>query len=64
MFAVMGYDDFSSASLVSPLLTTIHMPAYEIGLKSAELMLNYQQNGSFPTKNILLDTHIVVRESA
>jgi len=62
--AVMGYDDFSSASLVSPSLTTIHMPAYEIGLKAAELMLNYQQNGSFPTQNILLDTHIVVRGSA
>jgi len=62
--AVMGCDDFSTASLISPALTTIHMPAYEIGLKSAELILNYQQNGSFPTKNILLDTHIVVRESA
>ena len=62
--AVMGCDDFSIASLISPALTTIHMPAYEIGQKAAELMLDYQQNGHFSTQNILLDTQVVVRESS
>ena len=62
--AVMGCDDFSTASLISPALTTIHMPAYEIGQKAAELMLDYQQNGHFSIQNILLDTQVVVRESS
>mgnify|MGYP001473465856 FL=1 len=62
--AVMGYDDFYTASLVSPALTTIRMPAYELGLKAAELMLSYDQDKMFPEQDILLDTQVIVRDSA
>jgi len=62
--AVMGYDDFYTASLVSPALTTIRMPAYELGLKAAELMLSYDQDKMFAEQDILLDTQVIVRDSA
>lgn len=62
--AVMGFDDFTLAPLISPTLTTVHMPAYEIGLKAAELMLAYQESGYFSTQTILLDTQVIVRESS
>jgi len=62
--AVMGYDDFTLASLISPTLTTIHMPAYEIGLKAAELILAYQESGYFSTQTVFLDTQVVIRESS
>jgi LacI family transcriptional regulator len=62
--AVMGYDDFNTASLVLPALTTVHMPAYELGLKAAEIMLAYDQEGMFTEKEVLLDTQVIVRESA
>lgn len=62
--AVMGYDDFNTASLVLPALTTVHMPAYELGLKAAEIMLAYDQEGMFTKKEVLLDTQVIIRESA
>ena len=62
--AVMGYDDFYTASLVSPALTTIRMPAYELGLKAAELMLSYDQDKMFAEQDILLETQVIVRDSA
>jgi DNA-binding LacI/PurR family transcriptional regulator len=62
--AVMGYDDFNSAALVSPALTTIHMPAYELGLKAVELVMAYAHDGTFAQPDILIDTSLVIRASA
>ncbi len=38
--AVAGFDDSSMASLMTPALTTIRVPKYEIGSKVAELILD------------------------
>lgn len=62
--AVVGYDDFNAASLVSPALTTIRMPAYELGLKAAELIAGYHRAGQFTNKECILDTQLIIRNSA
>ena len=38
--SIMGYDDINFANIVTPALTTIHQPTYELGIKSVELLLN------------------------
>lgn len=41
--AIIGFDDIEAASLISPALTTILNPAYEIGKISGELLLERMQ---------------------
>lgn len=62
--AVVGYDDFNAASLVSPALTTIRMPAYELGFKAAELIAGYHRAGQFASQEWILDTQLIIRDSA
>jgi DNA-binding LacI/PurR family transcriptional regulator len=38
--ALMGYDDITLASMVSPALTTLSMPKKELGTRAAEILLN------------------------
>lgn len=62
---VMGYDDVSMASYMSPQLTTIRQPKYEIGVRSMELL--YQRmNNELPADSVhgmVLPTEIVERET-
>lgn len=37
--AIIGFDDIPLASLVTPTLTTIHIPRYEIGWRAGEMLL-------------------------
>lgn len=38
--AVVGFDDIPSAQYVTPSLSTVHVPIYELGARSAELLLH------------------------
>ena len=62
--AVVGYDDirFAETSLVP--LTSVRNPAYELGLRAAELLLDEVSNGAEHTHtSLLLEPQLVVRES-
>lgn len=43
---VVGFDDVYISDLVTPSLTTVHQPIYEMGYKAADLIINYIENGS------------------
>lgn len=62
--SVIGFDDIDICQSVRIPLTTIHVPAYEIGRKAAELLIGQIQN---PDQNcnekIILDTTLVQRNS-
>lgn len=63
--ALIGIDDVSFASFYSPALTTIAQPAFEMGKKAAELLLNRIRNKS---SDIDLEIHrfepkLILRES-
>ena len=62
--AVVGFNDLDLASLVTPALTTVHVPVYELGIRAAELVLDRLSTGHFTDTDIILSTHLVVRESA
>jgi len=42
--SVLGFDGLDISSMVSPSLTTVRQPLYEIGVKSAEIIINNIKN--------------------
>jgi len=58
---VVGFDDVEPARLVEPPLTTIAQPGFEMGRKSAELLLRLIA-GEKPRKRIIvMEPALVVR---
>ena len=60
---IAGVDDVKYASLLPIPLTTFHQPCAEIGAASMSAMLERVRNPHLPTRSILLDGHLVVRQS-
>ena len=60
---VVGFDDIITASLVRPSLTTVALPAYEIGASAMRLMLRLLEGEECP-KTIWLPTQLVIRQSS
>ncbi|MDX3691990.1 LacI family DNA-binding transcriptional regulator [Streptomyces europaeiscabiei] len=46
--SVVGFDDIRAASLVSPPLTTVHQPAYDVGRTATAQLLQYVSRGEVP----------------
>ena len=65
--SVMSFDDSDWASVLTPSLTTIAQPSYEIGKASVELLLNSiesaQQGLDVVPREILLKSKLCLRES-
>jgi LacI family transcriptional regulator len=65
--SVMSFDDSDWASVVTPSLTTIAQPSYEIGKASVELLLHSiesaQQEIEVAPREILLKSTLCLRES-
>lgn len=63
--AVIGFDDIDFCRFARIPLTTVHVPAYEIGEKAAELLMRQITNrGNGMVEKILLDAYLVKRDSA
>jgi LacI family transcriptional regulator len=63
--AVVGFtDDPGICTILDPPLSSVHQPAYEIGMQSAKLLLNFFDSGKDSLETIKLDTRLVVRESS
>lgn len=61
--AVVGCDDIMFAGLLSPSLTTLRVPKYEIGENAARMLLE-RIGGRNGESEILLKPELVIRESA
>ncbi|AKX94851.1 hypothetical protein MTHERMOG20_07750 [Moorella thermoacetica] len=61
--AVVGYDDIELASLVTPPLTTIHQPRYEIGSMAAWSLIQQIENKEMQPTVTEFKTSLVIRES-
>jgi len=59
---VVGIDNISISNLVSPSLTTVAQPIYEIGYKASEKLINFINNKS-DYEDEFLPTKLVVRNS-
>jgi len=60
---MVGIDDVKYASLLSVPLTTIHQPCGHIGAVAVGAMLQRLGNPALPPRDILLNFHVVERES-
>jgi GntR family transcriptional regulator of arabinose operon len=59
-----GIDDVKYASLLSAALTTIHQPCEKMGAAAIGAMVQRIRNPDMPARDILLDFHLVIRESS
>jgi LacI family transcriptional regulator len=61
--AFVGFDDLPLATIPNPPLTTIRQPIYQFGFKSVEILIDLIENGIKPSRRIIMDTELVIRDS-
>ncbi|MDF1513562.1 MAG: LacI family DNA-binding transcriptional regulator [Anaerolineae bacterium] len=61
--ALVGYDDVQLAHYVDPPLTTIKLPAYELGYQAAKMLIQLTTEEPIPTQELFLKTELVIRQS-
>lgn len=62
--SVVGFDDPFSAAHLTPALTTVRQPVYQIGRRAAERLLDGLRSGIPPRGAEFLPTQLIVRDSA
>ncbi|TRD19736.1 LacI family DNA-binding transcriptional regulator [Palleronia caenipelagi] len=60
--SITGFDDISVADIVTPGLTTVHVPHWEMGARAAQMLLQLR-NGEDRPDSVRLDTYIARRGS-
>jgi LacI family transcriptional regulator len=61
--SLVGFDDVPLASYVEPPLTTVRLPAYELGWGAGERLIRLINGEDLPEPGVLLETKLVVRGS-
>jgi LacI family transcriptional regulator len=61
--AIVGFDDVLLSQFLVPPLTTVHLPAYDLGYQAVSLLGQMIRREPPPTLRIRLDTQLVVRLS-
>jgi DNA-binding LacI/PurR family transcriptional regulator len=61
--AIMGFSNNSITSLVDPPLTTVDQPSFEMGRKSAEILIQMIESNVIEPKTLVLDTKLIIRRS-
>lgn len=61
--AVVGFDDFGVARLTTPGITTMHVPAEQMGVRAAELLLDLISQTSVSTRRVDVEPVLVARDS-
>lgn len=62
--AISGFDDIPFAALVSPSLTTVRQPRYQIGVRTMEKLLDLIAGKTLVSNRDVLNYELVIRESS
>lgn len=62
--AISGFDDIGFASLVTPSLTTVRQPKYQIGVRTMEKMLDLIAGKALVVNRDVMSYELVIRESS
>lgn len=62
-FAIMGFDDEEFCKVLSPQLTTMHIPRFELGIAACELLSDQMEKQEMVCKTVLLNAQLVERGS-
>jgi len=61
--SIVGYDDSLLAPNLMPALTSVSIPAQELGRTAVRRVLEYHSEGGHALDDLVLATHVVVRDS-
>lgn len=65
--SIVGFSNWFMSSVISPSLTTIDQPGFEIGKKAFKLLFkeikNKKNNTKITYKEVILDTNLIIRNS-
>jgi DNA-binding LacI/PurR family transcriptional regulator len=61
--ALVGFDDIPIAKFFDPPLTTIHLPAIELGRRAGNLLIKLLKKDHLKQQHVILGTNLVIRES-
>jgi LacI family transcriptional regulator len=61
--AIVGFDDLPQTTMIFPELTTVRQPCVEMGVRAAELLIDYLENENQEPAHILLPTELIIRAS-
>jgi LacI family transcriptional regulator len=61
--AFVGFDDLPIASQSDFKLTTVRQPIVQFGAKAVDTLIDLIENGIKPTRRIIMDTELIIRES-
>jgi DNA-binding LacI/PurR family transcriptional regulator len=61
--SIIGYDNLELSKYITPTLTTVNQPSYELGLKAAGLLIDHLENKSELPKVIEMEPTLIVRQS-
>ena len=61
--SIAGFDDIYTAELMTPPLTTVKQPKYEVGQLAGRLMMDWINENTPPIMQTPLDNELVIRES-
>ena len=61
--SITGFDDLEMSSTLNPPLTTVRIPACQMGKKAAELLVDTIEKGTRIAQHYLLETDLIIRGS-
>jgi DNA-binding LacI/PurR family transcriptional regulator len=61
--SIAGFDDIDIAAYCNPPLTTVRVPAYEIGRVAVKVILDMVRTGNLDVQQYCLDTSLIIRKS-
>jgi hypothetical protein len=59
----VGFDDIGPAALVTPMLTTVVVPQYDIGVFAAEELIRRIEDSDMPPRVVKYDLVLKIRHS-
>lgn len=62
--SVIGFDNIEVGKYISPTLTTVDAPLEQIAKHCMASLVHFYKQGEFPEKEIIVETNIIIRESA
>lgn len=62
--SIVGFDDLPLSRYTDPPLTTLRLPAEALAVAATEMLLDLMRGGKPETRNLVLDTELVIRKSS
>lgn len=62
--AIVGYDDVTFASMLSPALTSVRQPKYELGAAAASLLVEEASGGTHEHRSMRFEPELIIRASS